>query len=66
MTLSFCNDFICLCNTPMVHKYGLWDDIRVDHGKEWQLMLFIQEKLAHQHTTCSKSPNNIQIGNTTM
>uniref|UniRef100_A0A1X7TF83 Uncharacterized protein n=1 Tax=Amphimedon queenslandica TaxID=400682 RepID=A0A1X7TF83_AMPQE len=23
----------------MVIEYGLWDQIRVDHGKEWSLML---------------------------
>ena len=31
----------------MLIQYGLWDQVRVDHGKEWQLMLFVQEKLSH-------------------
>ena len=28
-------------------EYGLFDQLRVDHGKEWVLSLFVQEKLAH-------------------
>ena len=26
-------------------EYGLWDEIRVDHGKEFYLMLYMQEQL---------------------
>lgn len=26
-------------------EYGLWDEVRVDHGKEFYLMLYIQEQL---------------------
>lgn len=28
-------------------EYGLWDQLRVDQGKEWYLMLLVQERLAH-------------------
>ncbi len=28
-------------------EFGLFDQIRVDKGNEWVLMLFINEKLAH-------------------
>lgn len=28
-------------------EYGLWDQIRVDHGKEWCLMLYINGTLSH-------------------
>ncbi|XP_034404886.1 uncharacterized protein LOC117741770 [Cyclopterus lumpus] len=35
-----------------VMEYGMWDQVRVDHGKEFYLTLFMQEKLAdHRHNT---------------
>ena len=24
-------------------EYGIWDQVRVDHGGEWMLSLFVQE-----------------------
>lgn len=27
----------------MTLTYGLWDQVRVDHGKEFHLMLYVQE-----------------------
>ena len=49
----------------MVTKYGLWDQIRVDHGKEWQLILFIQasiryntQRAPHLQTTSKLVSNN--------
>lgn len=31
-------------------KYGMWDQVRVDHGKEFYLTLFMQELLSiHRH-----------------
>ena len=33
--------------SALLLQYGLWDQIRVDQGKEWILMLFVQEHLAH-------------------
>ena len=39
--LHACISYI-LCR-PIVMEYGLWDQIRIDQGKEWILMLFIQE-----------------------
>ena len=36
---------------PIVIQYGLWDQIRVDKGREWILMLHIQETLAHLQST---------------
>ena len=32
-----------------VTTYGLWDQIRVDHGREFYLTLFIQEQLRRNH-----------------
>ncbi|XP_056292570.1 uncharacterized protein LOC130207863 isoform X2 [Pseudoliparis swirei] len=35
-----------------VMEYGMWDQVRVDHGKDFYLTLFMQEKLAsHRHNT---------------
>ncbi|TRZ03710.1 hypothetical protein DNTS_033003, partial [Danionella cerebrum] len=35
---------------PAVPTYGMWDQVRVDHGKEFYLTLFMQELLAsHRH-----------------
>ncbi|CAM4598533.1 unnamed protein product [Leuciscus chuanchicus] len=35
-----------------VMEYGMWDQVRVDHGKEFYLTLYMQEKLAsHRHNT---------------
>lgn len=36
--------------------YGLWDQIRVDHGREWYLMLFIQQQLAQLRNNVTKPP----------
>ncbi len=40
----------------MITKYGFWDQIRVDHGKDWQLILFIQEKLASLRYNTQRAP----------
>ncbi len=39
----------------MLLGHGLWDQLRVDHGKEWQLMLFMQEQLSdfRRNTHCA-------------
>ena len=41
----------------LVIQYGLWDQLRVDQGKEWVLMLFMQEQLAHLRTNTSHAPH---------
>ena len=38
-------------------EYGLWDQIRIDQGKEWILMLFIQECLANLRHNTSRAPH---------
>ncbi|XP_063060694.1 uncharacterized protein LOC134453875 [Engraulis encrasicolus] len=38
-----------------VVDYGMWDQVRVDHGKEFYLTLFIQEILA-SHRHCQDKP----------
>ena len=32
-----------------VSEYGLWDQVRVDHGKEFYLSLYMQERLRVGH-----------------
>lgn len=39
-----------------VLEYGIWDQVPVDHGREFYLMLFIQEKLREQHGNPDVSP----------
>ena len=39
-----------------VLEYGLWDQVRVDHEREFYLMLFIQEKLREQCGNADVSP----------
>lgn len=41
--------------SPIVMNYGLWDQLRVDHGKEWVLTLYVQELLAHLRTNQSRA-----------
>ena len=41
----------------MTLEYGLWDQIRVDHGKEFYLMLYVQEVLAQFRTNSSRAPH---------
>ena len=42
---------------PIVLQYGLCDQIRVDQGREWILMLYIQETLAHLRYNTSRPPH---------
>ena len=44
-----------------VYEYGLWDQLRVDHGKEFYLSLYIQEKLRLGRGDSTICPNNINV-----
>ncbi|KAK7145575.1 hypothetical protein R3I93_013344 [Phoxinus phoxinus] len=46
-----------------VVNYGMWDQVRVDHGKEFYLTLFIQEILA-SHRHCQDKPPYYQTTST--
>ncbi len=37
-------------------EYGLWNQIRVDKGREWSLMLFIQDN----HRNDTRKPSYMQ------
>lgn len=41
----------------MTLQYGLWDQIRVDHGKEFYLMLYVQEVLSQFRTNVRRAPH---------
>ncbi len=43
--------------SPVLLEYGLWDQVRVDQGKEWVLLLFVQEQLQHLRHNTSKPPH---------
>ena len=42
---------------PIALQYGVWDTIRVDQGKEWTLLLYLQELLADYRSDKSKAPH---------
>ena len=42
---------------PILSQYGIWDQIRVDQGKEWVLMLYVQEMLSHLRRNTSRDPH---------
>ena len=54
-TYWFCLCFIC--NRPLISEYGLWDEVRVDQGKEWVLSLFVQEQMTHLRTNTTRPPH---------
>ena len=37
-------------------QYGVWDQIRVDHGTEFYLTLYVQEKLSAYRTNKRRAP----------
>ncbi|KAI7807115.1 uncharacterized protein LOC130558662 [Triplophysa rosa] len=41
---------------PAVLAYGMWDQVRVDHGKEFYLTLFMQELLTSHRHNLEKRP----------
>ena len=40
----------------LVEETGLWNQIRIDHGREWYLMLFAQQHLSSYRNDTSKPP----------
>jgi len=39
-----------------VKTYGLWDQLRVDHGTEWYLMLSVNASLSHLRGRTDREP----------
>ena len=40
----------------LINKYGIWDKIRVDHGREFVLMLYSQFLLQNQRFNQNRRP----------
>jgi hypothetical protein len=57
MPIKNCIEIFSHLYRPMIQEYGLWDQIRVDHGREWHLMLFVQEQLAHLRYNTDRAPH---------
>ena len=47
---------LCSPHRPILLNYGLWDQIRVDHGSEFFLLLHVQDILASLRRNCHRSP----------
>ncbi|CAL8255846.1 unnamed protein product [Boreogadus saida] len=52
MHLTHCTLCMCLLSTAN----GMWDQVRVDHGKEFYLCLYIQEILSRHRYNLSRQP----------
>ncbi|KAL1277198.1 hypothetical protein QQF64_023871 [Cirrhinus molitorella] len=39
-----------------VVNYGMWDQLRVDHGREFYMCLYMQEKLSRHRHNLSRQP----------
>jgi len=47
--------FQYFCRSSVL-QYGMWDQVRVDHGTEFYLVLYMQEKNQHLRRNCSRQP----------
>ena len=48
-----CKLFAC---RPILSHYGLWDQLRVNKGREWYLMLAVQEQLGGLRVNSNRPP----------
>ena len=48
--------FVFFINRPAVLEYGMWDQIRVDHGNDFYLLLYFQEKMAYYRRNTRRAP----------
>ena len=53
------NWYHAYASRPIALQYGIWDTctVRVDQGKEWTLLLYLQELLADYRLDKSKVPH---------
>ncbi|XP_076133841.1 uncharacterized protein LOC143116547 [Alosa pseudoharengus] len=54
--LSAINQLILLYYRAAVASNGMWDQIRVDHGREFFLSLYVQEKLSQHRFNTNRLP----------
>ena len=52
-----CTSVCLLLFRQIICHYGMWDQLRVDQGKEWYLMLYMQEQLAEYRRNPSAPPH---------
>lgn len=48
--------FFVVLNRPLLLQYGLFDQLRVDHGTEFCLCIFVQELLKNRRCDISRAP----------
>lgn len=41
---------------PAILKYGLWNQLRIDHGQEFSLCIFVQDLLKNYRQSTEKEP----------
>ena len=41
---------------PAISKYGLWNQLRIDHGQEFSLCIFVQDLLKNYRQSTEKEP----------
>ena len=46
----------CICCRKLVEEFGLWDQIRVDYGTEWALILHVQNLLSEHRNDPTLAP----------
>lgn len=56
MVPSVYNVCIRLAYRPIVLEYGMWDQVRVDCGREFALMLYVQQSLSAHRTNTQRAP----------
>ncbi|XP_048018202.1 uncharacterized protein LOC125249975 [Megalobrama amblycephala] len=48
LRIFMCNKFTSFYFRSAVVNYGMWDQLRVDHGREFYMSLYMQEKLSRR------------------
>ncbi|KAL2089397.1 hypothetical protein ACEWY4_014085 [Coilia grayii] len=51
-----CVECVCFIIRPAVLQYGMWDQVRVDHGREFYLTLYMQEMLSPYRFNLERKP----------
>jgi hypothetical protein len=50
-------NYVSITFRHIILEEGLFDQVRVDHGKEFYLLLFVQESLAHLRNNQQMDPH---------
>lgn len=49
--------FVFHSSRDIVCKFGIWDQIRVDYGREWYLMLYVNQMVASMRNDTQRPPH---------